>query len=517
MPRFPPNTTVPEIDVRGNKRLIGPMLRTALLASLCAVPLHAQDGGQLYTLYCSACHGADGKGATGGAFPPLADSPWVAGDATRAVKIVLHGLHGEVEVDGRTFNLEMPPQGGILPDDQIAAILNHVRSSWGNKEQPIPPEFVKSIRDDNADRKSPWTAPELLKLHPLPASKPPIANLLSQVYQGEWQTLPDFSTLKPGNIEEEHDGKISIKKAGFDELFGMVWQGELTAPEAGEFRFRLDADDGARVLLDEKEVVKVDGTGPMDGSRGKEGKIQLSAGPHKLRVEYFEFHGQEGIALSWRGPGIPSWRNLSDKPPKVGADPIPVEPQNGRAVVYRNFIANTTPRAIGIGFPGGVNLAYSADNLTTELIWTGAFMDGSRHWVERGQGDQAPAGENVVKLSGSPALPKEARFRGYKLDPQGNPTFSVQLGKQLILDSWKPGTHQSRPALLRNLSVRGGSAPVEILLDDEHAAKQTNDQEWELAPDMMIHTEHIHPEVRGGKTYIKVPAGASVPITYCWK
>ncbi|HEY1122689.1 MAG TPA: PA14 domain-containing protein [Haloferula sp.] len=493
------------------------MLRTALLASLCALPLHAQDGGQLFTLYCSACHGADGKGATGGAFPPLAGSPWVSGDATRAVKIVLHGLHGEVEVDGRTFNLEMPPQGGILPDDQIAAILTHVRSSFGNKEEAVTTEFVKATRDANKDRTTQWTAEELLKLHPLPVSKPPIANLLSQVYQGEWQTLPDFSTLKPGNVEEEHDGKISIKKAGFDELFGMVWQGELTAPEAGEFRFRLDADDGARVLLDEKEVVKVDGTGPMDGSRGKEGKIELSAGPHKLRVEYFEFHGQEGIALSWRGPGIPSWKNLSDKPPKVGADPIPVEPQNGRAVVYRNFIGGTTPRAIGIGFPGGVNLAYSADNLTAELIWTGAFMDGSRHWVERGQGNQPPAGENVVKLSDSPALPKEARFRGYKLDPQGNPTFSVQLGKQLLLDTWKPAGSAGSPAFLRTLTLKGSGGPVEFLLSEKLPVQKAGDKELNLGNDLSLQTEGAPSETRDGKTFLKLAPGQTATLTYRWK
>jgi len=493
------------------------MLRTALFASLCAVPLYAQDGGQLFTLYCSACHGADGKGATGGQFPPLAGSPWVSGDATRAVKIVLHGLHGEVEVDGRTFNLEMPPQGGILPDDQIAAILTHVRTSFGNKEQPVTTEFVKATRDANADRKTQWTAAELLKLHPLPASKPPIANLLSQVYQGEWQKLPDFSTLKPGNIEEEHSGKISIAKAGFTESFGMVWQGELTAPEAGEFRFRLDADDGARVLLDDKEVVKVDGTGPMDGSRGKEGKIQLSAGAHKLRVEYFEFHGQEGIALSWRGPGIPSWRNLSDKPPKVGPDPIPVEPQNGRSVVYRNFIAGTTPRAIGIGFPGGVNLAYSADNLTAELIWTGAFMDGSRHWVERGQGDQAPAGENVVKLSGSPALPKDARFRGYKLDPTGNPTFSVQIDKQILLDSWKPAGSAESPAFLRTLSLKGQGSPVEFLLSEKLPAQKAGEKELSLGNDLSLQAEGATLENRDSKVLLKLAPGQTATLTYRWK
>ncbi|RYD46234.1 MAG: cytochrome c, partial [Verrucomicrobiaceae bacterium] len=74
------------------------MIPRLLPLLLLSGPLVAQDGQQLYTLYCSACHGADGKGATGGTFPPLAGSPWIAGDADRAVKIVLHGLHGPVDV-----------------------------------------------------------------------------------------------------------------------------------------------------------------------------------------------------------------------------------------------------------------------------------------------------------------------------------------------------------------------------------------------------------------------------------
>lgn len=491
------------------------MSRAALLAFALALPVHAQDGGQLYTLYCSACHGADGKGATGGQFPPLAGSDWVLGDAARAVKIVLHGLHGEVEVDGRTFNLEMPPQGGVLPDDQIAAILTYARNSWGNKAEAVTPAFVKATRDATADRKAPWTAAEILKLHPLPPPAPPIANLLSQVYKGEWQRLPDFSKLQAANIEEEHDGKISLKKAGTTELFGMVWQGDLTVPETGEFRFRLDADDGARVQIDGKTVVTVDGTGPMDGSRAKEGGISLSAGTHKIRVEYFEYRGQEGIALAWKGPGIPRWKNLSDTSMKGGREAIPILPLNGRAVVYRNFIAGTTPRAIGIGFPGGLNLAYSADHLAAELIWTGDFMDGSRHWIERGQGDQPPAGEQVVKLTGTRALPEGGRFRGYKLDPAGNPTFSVQVGGQFLLDHWKPGTVEGSPALIRELSWSKGETPLEILLGEKSAPAGGRD--WEAAPGILLRPGEARLESRNGKTWLKLAPGQNATLSYRWK
>jgi mono/diheme cytochrome c family protein len=494
------------------------MLRIALIATLCAVPpLHAQDGGQLFTLYCSACHGADGKGATGGQFPPLAGSPWVLGDAALPVKVVLHGLHGPVEVDGRTYDLEMPPQGGILPDDQIAAILTFVRSSWGNKAGTVTADLVKAARESNADRKTAWTAEELLKLHPLPLSAPPIASLLSQVYEGQWQDLPDFTTLKAGNIEEEHDGKISLGKAGFTDHFGMVWQGDLTAPESGEFTFRLDADDGARVLIDGKEIVRLGGNGPMDGSRMKDGKIQLAAGVHKLRVEYFENYGREGITLAWRGPGIPAWRNLSETPLEQGREPIPVGPKDGRAAIYRNFIAGTTPRAIGVGFPGGVNLAYSADHLAPELIWTGAFMDGSRHWIDRGQGNQPPAGKQVVKLSDSAALPEEARFRGYKLDPAGNPTFSVQIGKQYLLDAWKPAGSAETPAFLRTLSVKGQGGPVAILLAEKLEHRKVGDREFGLGDDLVLHAEGATPEAGEGKLILRLVPGQTATLTYRWK
>ena len=490
------------------------MLRAVLLLSALAAPIHAQDGGQLYTLYCSACHGTDGKGATGGQFPPLAGSDWVQGDPARAVKIILHGLHGEVEVDGRKFNLEMPPQGGVLPDDQIAAILTYARSSWGNKAEAVTADFVKATRDATTDRKAPWTAAEILKLHPLPPPVPPIANLLSQVYPGEWQQLPDFSTLKAANIEEEHAGKISLKKAGFVEHFGMVWQGELAVSETGEFAFRLDADDGARVLIDGKTVAEVKGVGPMDGSRAKEGGIQLSAGVHKIRVEYFEYKGNEGIALAWKGPGIPRWKSLSEAPMPGGQEPIPILPQNGRAVVYRNFIEGVSPRAIGIGFPGGVNLAYDADKLGPALVWTGNFMDGSRHWIDRGQGNQAPAGENVVKLSGSSALPEEARFRGYKLDPAGNPTFSVQIGTHFLHDSWKAATSDGRPGLQRTLTLTGQGETVKIPLGSGVRGK---DGTYQMDDRLIVTVSGGELLPMNGGTGVTLSPGKPVTLSYQWK
>ncbi len=343
--------------------------------------LNAQDGGQLYGLYCSACHGVDGKGATGGAFPPLAGSDWIAGNPKRTVAIVLHGLQGPVEVNGKPYNLVMPPQGAALDDKQIQAILNYVHSSWGNKGAKVPGDLVRTVRSEFEDRDTAWTAAELLELFPLEKKETALKNLISRVYKGQWNQLPDFEKIEAEAVEEEHDGIVSLAKAGMKDGFGIVWDGDFMAPADGKYHFDLQADDGARLLLNGSVVAEVKGLGPMNKERGSKGEIQLSKGVNAFRLEYFESKGNEGIALNWKKSGKNDLHWLT--PPSPGTDagnpPIPLAPTAGKTVIYRNFISGTTPRAIGFGFPGGVNLVYSADHLAPELVWSGEFMDAGRH------------------------------------------------------------------------------------------------------------------------------------------
>jgi mono/diheme cytochrome c family protein len=88
----------------------------------------------------------------------------------RTIRIVLHGLGGEVKVGSTTFNGVMPsfgkvPNGGFnWRDDQIAAVLTYIRQEWGNKAGPITPEQVTAIRTQEAARAKPWTAAELLAI-----------------------------------------------------------------------------------------------------------------------------------------------------------------------------------------------------------------------------------------------------------------------------------------------------------------------------------------------------------------
>ena len=95
-----------------------------------------------------------------------------------------------------------------------------------------------------------------------------------------------------------------------------------------------------------------------------------------------------------------------------------------RPVVQRAFLDGVGVRAILVGFPTGVHLAYDGDKGGPGLAWKGRFFDAYLTWFSRFPTFEKPIGEQVV------AWPKPAgRFLGYRLDAKGNPTFlNEQVG-----------------------------------------------------------------------------------------
>jgi mono/diheme cytochrome c family protein len=111
---------------------------------------------------CMACHQATGAGMPG-AFPPLAGSEWVTGPSSRPIAILLHGLQGEITVKGEKYNSAMMAYGTSVPmsDDEVAAVLTYVRSSFGNSAPPVTPAEVAKVRAATASRTTPMTQKDL--------------------------------------------------------------------------------------------------------------------------------------------------------------------------------------------------------------------------------------------------------------------------------------------------------------------------------------------------------------------
>jgi mono/diheme cytochrome c family protein/glucose/arabinose dehydrogenase len=118
--------------------------------------------------HCGTCHQANGKGLDP-AFPSLEKSPWVAGDPERLIKLSLYGLMGPLEVNGKKYDGQVPmtPFGGMLNNDELAAVLTFVRNSFGNQSPAIQPAQVQAVREANPGRLMFYMTDELLKQHPL--------------------------------------------------------------------------------------------------------------------------------------------------------------------------------------------------------------------------------------------------------------------------------------------------------------------------------------------------------------
>jgi mono/diheme cytochrome c family protein len=118
-----------------------------------------QDGRAVFQRTCATCHQQNGRGIRG-AFPPLAGSPFVTGDKARLVRLVLHGLTGQLVVGGVRYNNVMPPWK-TLSDAELAAALTYVRSNFGNTAGPVTPQDVAQQRAATASRTTMWTVAEI--------------------------------------------------------------------------------------------------------------------------------------------------------------------------------------------------------------------------------------------------------------------------------------------------------------------------------------------------------------------
>ena len=102
-------------------------------------------GRMLYNSYCATCHQRDGKGDNN-RYPPLAGSPYLAGDKEQLINIVLNGLKGKISVNGKTFDGVMPAHGAFLDDQSIASIVAYIKDRFNNEETSVTAEMVKKVR-----------------------------------------------------------------------------------------------------------------------------------------------------------------------------------------------------------------------------------------------------------------------------------------------------------------------------------------------------------------------------------
>jgi hypothetical protein len=108
-----------------------------------------------------------------------------------------------------------------------------------------------------------------------------------------WENTPVFHQVTPFLLLAWNDEQPIVPNGPFSARYN----GSLKIAEPGTYTFKVEADDGARLVIDDQVI----GEGVIAGQPNTfEASVDLSAGEHPIRVEYFQQGGGTALRLFWR-------------------------------------------------------------------------------------------------------------------------------------------------------------------------------------------------------------------------
>ncbi len=329
-------------------------------------------------------------------------------------------------------------------------------------------------------------------------------------------------------VSEGNAIAISSGPARDPEKFALSYDGTISAPRAGLYRFELSlgwiGDDpetrgpsvgGGTLTIDGKPVVLHSGA-----ERSAFADANLGSGPHPFQLTFYknrpEFSGQK-VELWVEGPEVARQAlHALNLPGTVRPPPGPIVVEPGLdPVVLRSFLFHRGTKrvtAVSVADPLGVHFSYDLAQGTLLHAWRGPFLETTQMWHSRGDDQTAePLGSTIV-LSGTPALAvlaaadaawpdsvDQSQFRrdGYQLDPTGHPTFLYHIGGVAVKDGIRPGPDGL--SLRRELHLRSPAATAGLYL--------------QVAEDVRVTRQTDGSYVVGDRAfYVTLPAGGEPPV-----
>jgi hypothetical protein len=324
---------------------------------------------------------------------------------------------------------------------------------------------------------------------------------------------------------------LSSDPAGAPNRFAVAFDGSLTVPTTGRYRFTLNinwvgteapmqgpAVANARLSLDGKPVAVNVGAAQRVVS-----DVELTAGKHTFALSFFknrQYGNERDVTLYVEGPGLER-QALHDESllSSFGnpINPIVVAAQT-EPVLIRHFEWHRGRKRVAVmsvADPLGAHYSYDIAQGSPLYAWRGPFLETTQMWDGRGEDQSARPVGSVIDLAGVPTLAfladanaawpdsiTDERLlarKGYELDRLGHPTFLSEVRGIAVEDVIRPDS--SGNALRRELHLR---APATASTDGLYV---------QLAQGARITRQGEGTFVVGDRSYfIAIPAGTTQPI-----
>ena len=309
---------------------------------------------------------------------------------------------------------------------------------------------------------------------------------------GRFDSVPPQSQGQPAAFAVE-----AVEKNG---KFAVVFSGTLVVPRDGAYSFTAGSYESIALVIDDQSAIL-----PFEhGSQSV--PLTLTAGRHTFRLEYIHAsNGKPRFTLTAEGPGLaPHLLTAAVEPGKTDpknndtkARTLIIEPTAGQVRLQRSFVPFEPKKrlyAINVGTPAGLHYSYDFETGAILRVWRGEFLDTFEMWDGRGENQLAKPAGPALTLSDKPVLALLERYandwpdrpdalwssQGYRLEPDGQPTFLFKLSTLSATDRIAPAADGQ--SLTRTLVVSG---------------KTTSWDSWVL----LAEADHIIPQP-GGHSFV---------------
>lgn len=201
--------------------------------------------------------------------------------------------------------------GGILSEVSVLIKIDSDNDGLSDTDELALGTDINNSDSDNDGLSDSWE--DKYGFNPLESESKPYSEtingqsgLTASYVFGSFRELSDFNSRNPSKVERVSAINFSPSswkensKSGTNDYVGAIFRGYLFVPVEGNYKFSLNSDDGSQLYIDGISVIDNDG---LHAPILKSNTVNLSAGFHKIRCEYFERTGGQICMLQWQGPG----------------------------------------------------------------------------------------------------------------------------------------------------------------------------------------------------------------------